>query len=382
MEEHGDGTRRATGPLLSVAVLLTGLIATALSTAALYQAQRGIAGRAMDERHRTVLAAVRAEIERFSGLLDSVAAGIATDDELTWEDFDVLTEPLTAARPAGAAPVAFVVAAPTADVAAAERLWRGRGATGVSLRPNPGNGEHYLTVLSRPLDEESGQHPRTGADLAGAEPVATALELARDTHRTTVSDAYVPARDRDRPAAGQRWVAFASPVWTRANVPEFRGWVVSGLHGGTFLQDILRTAARSGVSADLIAVDTDGTRKALAAPARPGGDPGLRRTGRLEIADRHWILETRGDLRHLAGAGWYPPIIAPAGGLILTGLLAWLVHVPATGRAGARAERPPPGCARPRRGAAGRPGGPARSRPATATASARPRRYGGTRDDR
>ncbi|MBW6435572.1 CHASE domain-containing protein [Actinoplanes hulinensis] len=321
MGKRGDGARRVTSPLLSVSVLLAGLTVTVLSSAALYGAQRDIAGRVMDQRHRTALAAVRAETERFRGLLDSVAAGIATDSHLTWEDFDVATGPLADAGPAGATPVAFLVSVPEDDVAAAQQRWRDHGASGLVLRPNPGNDVHYFRVLSRALGDAGQAGPRPGTDVAGAGPLSTALELARDTHRTTVSDPYVPIHDPD----GQPSFAFAAPVWTRANTPEFRGWVVSGLHGGTFLRDVLRAVGDSGISGELVAVDGDGGRDTVASWAGPG-EPDLRRSDPFEVGDRQWVLETRGDSRQLAGTGWYLPMTVLTGGLVLTGLLARLAY--------------------------------------------------------
>ncbi|GGN67011.1 hypothetical protein GCM10010112_30040 [Actinoplanes lobatus] len=314
MGKRRDGARRVTGPLLSVSVLLAGLAVTVLSSAALYGAQRDIASRVMDQRHRTALAAVRAETERFRGMLDSVAAGIATDSHLTWEDFDVATGPLADARLAGATPVAFLVSVPENGVAAAQQRWRDRGAAGLVLRPNPGNDVHYFRVLTRALDDAGQAGPRPGTDVAGPGPLSTALELARDTHRTTVSD-----------ADGQRSFTFAAPVWTRANTPEFRGWVVSALHGGTFLRDVLRTVGDSGISGELVAVDSDGGRDTVAGWPGPGV-PDMRRADPFEVGDRQWVLETRGDSRQLAGTGRYLPITVLAGGLVLTGLLARLAY--------------------------------------------------------
>ncbi|KHD74005.1 Fis family transcriptional regulator [Actinoplanes utahensis] len=316
-------------------MLLAGVVATVLSAVTLRAAQSETANRVMDQRHQIALAAIRMETGRYRGMLDTLAAGIAADDELTWDEFDVATAPLADAALIGAAPVAFVAAVPDPDVAAAQQRWRDRGATGLTLRPQEGLDEHFFTIFSRTLDESEQQSP-SGLDIAGVEPLGTTLRAARDIRQTTVSDAYVLLRDRDKPAAEQQQsFVFAVPVWTRANTPEFRGWVVSGLRGGTFLRDILTHVGQSQISGDLISVNSDGTRHPVASWAGPG-DPGLRRADPLRVADREWILETRGDSRHLAGAGWYLPAVTLAGGLTLTALLAWLVHVLATGRARAR----------------------------------------------
>ncbi|WP_239143214.1 ATP-binding protein [Actinoplanes philippinensis] len=336
MGRRTDGARRATGPLLSVSVLLVGLIATALTASGLYSAQQDTAAREMNKRHETALAAIRTETQRYRQLIETLAAGIVNDPELTWEDFDTATGPLVDAGLPGAAPVAFVVAVPTDGLAEAQRRWRSRGALGLTFRPDPAVDEHYFAVFVRKLDEnEHGM--RSGADAGAVEPLATTLRTARDLHRLTVSEAYVLMRDRQRPVAEQQQsFIFAAPVWTRENTPQFRGWVASGLRGGTFLDKIL--GPLGPISGELISVDEDQTRHTVARWTGEG-EPDLTRTGAVEVGPgQNWILETRGDSRQLAGAGWYLPAVALGGGLVLTALLAWLVHVLATGRARARAQ--------------------------------------------
>jgi signal transduction histidine kinase len=336
VERRKNGARWATGPLLSVSVLLAGLIVTVLTATALRSAQRDTAGRAMDKRHEMAHAAIRTETERYHRLLDTLAAGISNDAELTWEDFDGATSPLADADLIGAAPVAFVVATSTENLAATQRLWRERGALGVTFRPDPNVDEHFFAVFVRKLDDDE-QGVRSGSDIAAVEPLATTLATARETRQTTVSEAYVLLRDRQKPVAEQQQsFVFAAPVWTRANTSEFRGWVVSGLRGRTFLRDILSHVGQGQISGNLVAVAADGSRVTVASWDGPG-DADLRRSDPIRVGDREWVLETSGDSRHLTGTGWYLPVIVLAGGLILTVLLAWLVHVLATGRARARA---------------------------------------------
>jgi signal transduction histidine kinase len=336
VEERENGARRATGPLLSVSVLLVGLVATVLTAAGLYSAQQDAAAREMTKRHETALAAIHTETQRYRGLIETLAAGIVNDPELTWEDFDVATGPLADAGLLGAAPVAFVVAVPTADLKKTQQLWRDRGALGLTFRPDPAADEHFFSVFVRKLDENE-QGMRSGSDAGLLEPLATTLRTARDSHLLTVSDAYVLLRDRQKPVAEQQQsFIFAAPVWTRENTPEFRGWVASGLRGGTFLDKILSPLGQ--ISGELISVNADQTRHTVAEWTGKG-DRDLSRTGTVEVGpDREWILETHGDSRQLAGAGWYLPAVALGGGLALTALLAWLVQVLATGRARARAQ--------------------------------------------
>ncbi|HWS39011.1 MAG TPA: ATP-binding protein [Actinoplanes sp.] len=335
--QRENGAWRAAGPLLSVAVLVTGLIATALAAAALDGAQRASAGRIMEQRHEATLEGIRLETERYRGLIDTLAAGLARDPDLTADGFDAATLPLADAALVGAAPVAFVVSVPTSGIGAAERLWQSRGAADLRFRPDPAVREHYFGVYSRVLDENE-QAVHSGTDLAAIEPIAGTLATARDTHQTTVSDAYVLVRDRNLPMAQQQQsFVFAAPLWSGGTSPRFHGWVATALRGQNFLRDVLENSGQDQIAGELVSIDSAGGRDVVASwAADRGGD--LRQVSPLRVADRDWILETSGDYRRLAGAGWYLPILTLAGGIVLSGLTAWLVHVLVTARARADAE--------------------------------------------
>jgi signal transduction histidine kinase len=336
VERREHGAQRVTGPLLSVFVLLAGLIATALSAAALNSAQRDTATREMTQRHEMALRTIRSETERYHRLLETLAAGLVNDSELTWDDWDGATAPLAEARLIGAGSVAFVVPARTEDVDAVQRLWRDRGAT-VTFQPDPNLAEHYFGVYLRYLDDTEAANP-SGGDGASDPLLADTLAKARDNREMAVSDAYVLARDRrDVPEAEQqKSFILAVPVWAPGNSPRFLGWVTSSLRLRDFLSDILVKVSERQISGELLSVNADSTRHEVAAWDGPGS-PDLHRSDPVRVGDRDWILQTHGDFRHLVGSGWYLPVVVLAGGLILTGLLAWQVHVLATGRARARA---------------------------------------------
>ncbi|MEU8239854.1 ATP-binding protein [Actinoplanes missouriensis] len=334
MGRRWGSERRVAGPLLATGMLLTGLLVTVLVAAGLHAAQRDRAERVMDQRHAMALAAVRTEIGRYRQLLEALAAGVATQNELTWEDFDVASAPLEDAELLGAAAMAFVAPVRTADIAAAQRLWRGRGADGLTLHPADGGPEHFFSIFVRPLADATATPG--GVDLRNAPELMDALEESRRIHATTVSDTYVLLRDQDKPvSAQQQSFVFVAPIWTRANAPEFRGWMVLGLRGRTFLSGVLNTISQGQISGDLIATDSDGSQVTIADWSVPG-DPDLRRSSGFPVGDRTWTLVTRADYGRLPGAGGQLPILSLVGGLALTSLLSWLVHVLATGRARAR----------------------------------------------
>ncbi|MEV6300336.1 ATP-binding protein [Actinoplanes sp. NPDC051861] len=334
MEGRENGERRTGGPLLAAAVLVTGLLVTVLVSAGLHVIQRDKAERVMDQRHAMALAAVQTEIGRYRAVLETLAAGAASQTEFTWDDFDLSSSALADAKLIGAAAVAFVVPAETAGVAAAERKWRALGASGLRMRP-VGTGEHFFTVYSRILNDTDVAGV-TGTDLVTIPELRGAFEEARRLRQTTVSDTYVLLRDREKPVTEQQEsFVLATPLWSRGNTPHFIGWAVLGLRGQSFLSGILQTTSQGHLFGSLTAANSDGGRVTIADWSVPGR-PDLTRSSEFDVGDRRWTLITRADSGRLPGAGGHPAVIALAGGVLLTLLLAWLVHVLATGRSRAR----------------------------------------------
>ena len=324
-----EGRRgRYAGALLAVATVVVGLTATALTVAGLRTAQRENAGRVMDQRTDMARAAVLAESERYRSLVEAIADGLATDTALTWEDFDAATAPLVTARLIGAVSVAFVVPSRTADVPATQRRWRARGADGLVLKPSGTGDEHYFTIFSRGLQRTA----RNGVDLAAAAQPMAALIDARRMSRPTVSETYVLLRDRDLPAAQQqRSFVFAAPIWPRDSDPQFRGWIVLGMHGQDFLNGVLATVSQGQLDAELVAPGAGGDRPVVASYTVPG-KPDLKRSRLLDVADREWELVTRAHAAHLPGARSSLPGAVLGGGAAITLILAGLIYVLATGR--------------------------------------------------
>jgi len=323
------------GIALTLAVLLSGVVATALIVVALRDGQRGNAGRVMDQRTAVALAAVRTEAERYRDLLEATAAGISTDTHFTWDDFDVATAPLAGAGLAGVASVAYVVPSGTDGIAATQSLWRRRGAEGLTLRPAGPAGPHYFTIFSRVLGRDG--EPLDGLDLRASSEASAALINARQSGQPAVSDTYVLLRDRNLPAARrQHSFVFAAPIWTRAPLPEFRGWLVLGMRGRDFLSGVLRTVSQGQLDGTLLATTPAGARSAVAEYIVPGR-PALTRRHDFPVADQTWTLITRADPRRLPGAHSMLPATVLIGGLAITVILAGLVRVLATGRSRALA---------------------------------------------
>ncbi|WP_239082628.1 ATP-binding protein [Actinoplanes teichomyceticus] len=335
-QNPGPDRWRYLGPAPAAAVALVGVLATLLIVAALRAAERHSAERVMDQRAQMALAAVRTETDRYRALLETMAAGLATEDALTWADFDQASAPLTTSGLIGAPVVSYVAPVATDAVPAAQARWRAAGADGLTLRPQPGLDEHYFPIFIRALSEDDALAGSAGTDLGVVPEPAAALRTARQTTHGVVSDTYVLIRDRDVPADRQQQAfLLAAPIWTRANAPVFRGWVVLVLRGGDFLTGVLSTVSQGHLDAGLVAINGDGSRAEVARLHVPG-EPDLVRHERVPVADHVWELDLRADSDRLPGAGGHLPVTVLVGGLILTGLLAWLVHVLAAGRTRAR----------------------------------------------
>ncbi|MFF5288251.1 ATP-binding protein [Paractinoplanes globisporus] len=329
---RGSAIRRGrpTGPWLAAAVVVIGLTASLLIVAGVRAAQHENAERVMDQRAEMARAAVLAETERYSSLLAATAAGLATDQGITWEDFDAATSPLASASLIGAVSVAFVVPATRAQVPAVQRLWRSRGSDGLVLKPVGDGAEHYFSIFSRGLN--SGATTAVGGDVAAATEPANALIDARRMSVPTVSDTYVLLRDRNLPAAQQQHsFVFAAPIWPRSADPDFRGWLVLAMRGQDFLSGVLATVSQGQLSGELRAHNTDGSQPVVARYTAPGS-PGLVRQSLLDVADREWTLTVRADPSRLPGAHSGLAGTVLGGCLAITLILAGLVYVLATGR--------------------------------------------------
>lgn len=322
---------RFTGLVFAGIVLLLGLTVVLSVYAGMRAVQSENADRVMDQRTAVARAAVQTETERYRSLVETAAAGIGTNPVLTWDDFDAATAPLASANLVGAASLAYVVPVTRAQIPAAQRLWRSRGAEGLELRAATDGDEHYFSIFTRTLT--SSGPPLNGIDVAAAPEPAAALRDSREIGRPSVSDTYVLLRDRKLPAGQrQRSFIFAAPIWTRANVPEFRGWVVLGLRGADFLKGMLATVSQGQLDGVLLATNRDGGRPVVAEHTVPGVTD-LRRSVDLTVADRQWTLVTRADSSQLSGASSTLPMTSLLTGGAMSVLLAGLVFVLATGRA-------------------------------------------------
>ncbi|GIF26928.1 hypothetical protein Ate02nite_96580 [Paractinoplanes tereljensis] len=310
-------------------MVVVGLTATGLIVSGLRSGQRENAERVMDQRAEMAKSAVLTETARYESLLEATATGLATDSNMTWDDFDAATSSLANAGLKGASSVAFVVPATDAQIPATQARWRSRGADGLVLRPRGTGHEHYFSIFNRGLRSTG---TTAGLDVSAARQPAEAMRDARRMSTPTVSDTYVLLRDRNLPAAQQQHsFVFAAPIWPRTADPQFRGWLLLGMRGQDFLSAVLAAVSQGQLNGELLATNTDGSRPVVAHYFVPG-TPDMERQSLLDVADREWTLIIRADSGNLPGAHSPLPGLVLGGGIVLTLVIAGLVYVLASAR--------------------------------------------------
>jgi PAS domain S-box-containing protein len=326
---------------LTAVVAAVGAVASLGVGAVLAKGQREGADVQMDRRTTVVTDAVRAETGRYVDTLRTVAASLGSHDALTAEQFAHTTDPLTRMGLAGATSLDYFVPVADDDVAAAERLWRTRGAHGLVLNPHRGVDEHIFSIFNRPLD---GARPATtGVDATQAAAPTNALLEARRSGLVTVSDTYRLIRDQWLPAS-QRQLSFvlAAPVYGPApsagRARPLHGWVVMGLRGQDFVGATLKRIAQGAVDVTLRARNTDDTLTDVASLRATTDLPrDLHRHAEVQVGQRRWHLIVDAAAATLPGANARMPVATVGVGLALSALLTVLVLALATGRARAEA---------------------------------------------
>lgn len=200
-----------------------------------HQLIHGHAEARLAHKAETIEKAVSAEIERYRTALADVAAAVAVADRVNAADFAGLTEPLTRNRLPGAAAVSFVVPASSGDVPAVQARWRALGTPNLRLQPI-GQGDHYFSVLTRPLD---GGPARLGIDATAVPEARDVLLRSQNTGAMAMSRAYRLLRDAALPPAQQQLsFVLAAPVHHGSPA-----WVVMALRGTDFLREVIASAA-------------------------------------------------------------------------------------------------------------------------------------------
>jgi signal transduction histidine kinase len=353
---------------LPALVAAFGLAVTLVVAGALHQAEQRRALVVLDRQAAAVRAAVRAEANRYVDTLSDLSAAVGAQDDLRPADYAAIMSALSPNRLLGASGVSLVVPATTARPPDVTRVWRARSGEALALTPGSTAGLHRYVVLSRPLD---GSAPSVGRDLSQVRPAQRAMDAACARNAPTASSTYVLSKDAETLPAGRRQYSFlvAAPVVSYArddaglvrtgDTGQFRGWLVMGMRGQSFLAKTLQRAAAGKLavelhdgdraSGQLVASWPPGKtgvlgRAGLAGKAERAGralagagliDPAIR-TGTVDVAGRHWTVSVAA-LGGIGGSTGPLDSIVLLFGTVISLLLAALVGSLSRGRARALA---------------------------------------------
>jgi signal transduction histidine kinase len=295
-EGRNRSSRRTSlrGTVLCLAGLLLFLVTSAGLTLGVHRMIRSHAESQFDHKADAIEKSVVAEIDRYRVALADVAAAVTVLDRVDAASFANLTEPLNRHRLPGVAAISFVVAAAPGEVLAVQEHWRALGNPGLQLRPT-GTGEHYFSVLSRPLD---GMPQRLGIDAAAAREVHDVLLRARSTGEMAMSRAYRLLRDAALPPEEQQLsFVLAAPV-AGADV----AWVVMALRGTDFLREVIGYAAADDADVTLSEFGTSVVTVADWHPSQVDTSlPGREAT--VDVPQRAWRLDIRPTVSLLPPTG-------------------------------------------------------------------------------
>jgi CHASE1-domain containing sensor protein len=320
--------RRWISVALVIVVLLSGGAASFVLMASVDRTQQRFAGRLMDQNADSIGVAVDDEADRYDETLTDLAASVGAQSNFTSDDFNSVTSRLNRQRLPGVSGVAFVVPATRDEIPVVQAGWRDRGATGLRLVPVGGRFEHMFVVFSRTLDNTV---PVPGRDLSQAAEPLEALHLARSSGRVAASRTYVLLKDRELPAV-ERQLSFmlTAPVYGSVGTPDegrFRGWMLMGMRGGDFIDEVLETHARDAMRIALY--DLSGAAPtsvaATANRARPGA-VALERARTITVGQRTWQLRIQPTDLLLNATDRNLPELSGGVGLLLTVLMGLLVN--------------------------------------------------------
>jgi signal transduction histidine kinase len=310
-----------------LSVLALGLAGSTVAAGRVSAGERRAAAEALTRQAGVAQQTVADEMDRYGELVNTIAAALSEQADLTAVDFATITAPMLDQGLDGVTGAGLVVPAQDSEVAATQDNWRRHGATGLDLRPDGTGREHLFSVFSRSLD---GVPSTPGRDLAAAPEPARALTEARRTGRLAVSDTYVLLKDRAL-APDQQQLSFTlvAPVYQRSREQGLRGWFLLGLRGQDFIRGGLAAAVQNRAAATLSAPASDGhqvvvARLGSAAPGAPYRDKAV------QVAGRRWTVRVSA-VGAAFGLGLAGPATAGVG-LVITLLLVGLIWAMMTAR--------------------------------------------------
>jgi PAS domain S-box-containing protein len=282
----------------ALVVLVVGLVISGAAQNAVVGIGQRNAQQLLNRRAAAAGAAVASELRLYQDSVTQVAAALGAQ-QISGAEFSAVTAALLSTHLAGASAVGFTVPATDAQLAPLQAYWRAHGAGRLTFAP-AGHGEHYLPVLVRALD--GGPTPATGRDAVSSPEFVEALQLARRTATTVVSEPHILLRDRSLPKARQQpSFTVVAPVFATGTADgqvspnvrrgTFLGWISISLRTPTLASDTLG-ATTQGLVNVVLSAPTAGGRQMQTASLVTGPVSRAHLTDRVQVAvaQQKWTL--------------------------------------------------------------------------------------------
>lgn len=309
--------------LIVVLVVVLGVLGTVLSAVALNESARRWSRIAFEQKQDLITKMVMAELGQYAVTLADLSASMGAQQELTATSFAAITAPINSLRLPGAIGVGYVVPATTAQVSAVQKEWRRRGNPALTLTPSATmTGEHYFSVLDRPLD---GSEPSFGADLSRTPELVKVLEQVRSGNLVESSPSYRPSD------GGEPNFTVATAVFDPNG--RFGGWATMTFRGRDFLGPAAGMLGEDEVAVKFVDVSADPPVTLVSWPSTAKTDTDLKvtRVG-IPAENPHWMLVFRPTVQLLPlSQSWLARDAVIIGG-VLTILLAALTITVVTSR--------------------------------------------------
>jgi signal transduction histidine kinase/ActR/RegA family two-component response regulator len=188
-------------------------------------------------------------------------------------------------------------------------------------------GDKHAVVLVVPLDRRN--HPLIGSDMSSDPVRRQAMERARDTGQPAASALVALGREgvagEDRPAGFLLYVPVYRGGRTPETVAERRAGLVGFVHGAFRAADLFEGIGGDAPSLTAFSL-RDGDDLLYASPRPAGSRPRHRARREVELAGRRYALAFASRPGLEAASGGSLVVQLAGAGLLLSGLLFWMVR--------------------------------------------------------
>ncbi|GAB3254920.1 hypothetical protein GCM10027456_31280 [Kineosporia babensis] len=305
-------------------VLLVGLTVTGALVRTVWGWQEQTAQDELEQRTQIARWSVVNATQRYVSTAQQVAAAVGARPGIDRQELDRIVAPLFSESLAGAAGITLAASATDAELAETQALWRKRGMTELTLDPASGVQEHVFGMVGISLDGHPGV---IGRDLMPEPQLREALETARLTNETTVSDQYVLLKDRNLPKDRQQLsLTIVTPVPDPDN-DQPTEWILLGMRVQDLAREVIPPAVQGQANVTISSTSSGKPTAELAqVPTGEKWSGAPVQEAELSVGQQRWVLTAHGT-QALSDAVSSPLAGSlGASGLVITGLVLLLIY--------------------------------------------------------